>query len=93
LSLYFNAYDQVCSIICCAVKYPIVSFSIGIPATFLWGGFERNDKTTKIPLEHGDVVVFGGEDRLRFHGVEPIQQNVHEKVGEVRINLTFRKAD
>lgn len=73
--------------------HPIVSFSIGIPATFLWGGFERNDKTTKIPLEHGDVVVFGGEDRLRFHGVEPIQQNVHEKVGEVRINLTFRKAD
>ena len=39
---------------------PIVSVSLGVPATFLFGGFERADKTLKIPLSHGDVVVWGG---------------------------------
>src|SRR6187399_1751233 len=38
---------------------PIVSVSLGLPATFLFGGFARGDKSERIPLEHGDVVVWG----------------------------------
>lgn len=70
---------------------PIVSVSLGLPATFLFGGFARADKTVRVPLQHGDVVVWGGEDRMRFHGVLPVKPGRHEVVGEQRINLTFRK--
>ncbi len=72
---------------------PIISVSLGIPAVFQFGGFERNDKKENIPLFHGDVVVWGGVDRLRYHGVLPIKSNTHSMVGEQRINLTFRKVN
>ena len=52
---------------------PIVSVSLGLPATFLWGGMLRSDKPARVPLIHGDVVVWGGVSRLRFHGVMPIK--------------------
>jgi alkylated DNA repair protein (DNA oxidative demethylase) len=71
---------------------PIVSVSLGLPATFLFGGLQRGDKTVRLPLQHGDVVVWGGEDRLRFHGVLPLRDGQHAQLGNVRINLTFRKA-
>ncbi len=71
---------------------PIVSVSLGIPAVFLFGGLRRTDKALRVPLMHGDVVVWGGPTRLRFHGVLPLKPAVHEVVGECRINLTFRKA-
>ena len=70
---------------------PIVSVSLGLPATFLFGGFARSDKTLRVPLTHGDVVVWGGVDRMRFHGVLPIKPGRHAVLGEQRINLTFRK--
>jgi alkylated DNA repair protein (DNA oxidative demethylase) len=70
---------------------PIVSVSLGLPATFLFGGFARSDRTVRVPLQHGDVVVWGGVDRMRFHGVSPVKPGRHEVVGEQRINLTFRK--
>lgn len=70
---------------------PIVSVSLGLPATFLFGGFARGDKSVRVPLQHGDVVVWGGVDRMRFHGVLPVKPGVHELLGERRINLTFRK--
>jgi DNA oxidative demethylase len=71
---------------------PIVSVSLGLPATFLFGGLQREDKAIRVPLTHGDVVVWGGATRLFFHGVLPIKVGVHPLVGEQRINLTFRKA-
>lgn len=71
---------------------PIVSVSLGIPAIFQFGGFERTDKKIKVLLSHGDVVVWGGIDRLRFHGVSQIKAATHSILGEQRINLTFRKA-
>ena len=71
---------------------PIVSVSLGMTATFLFGGLKRADGTMKIPLHHGDVVVWGGEDRLRFHGVMPLKGEAHSSLGHERINLTFRKA-
>lgn len=71
---------------------PIVSVSLGIPAMFLFGGHERSDKAARVLLFHGDVVVWGGVDRLRYHGVLPLKEAEHPLLGGQRINLTFRKA-
>jgi len=71
---------------------PIVSVSLGIPATFLFGGLRRADKTERIGLRHGDVVVWGGPARLRYHGVDPLKDATHPLFGSMRINLTFRNA-
>lgn len=71
---------------------PIVSVSFGIRANFLFGGERRSDRTQRVILEHGDVVVWGGPSRLRFHGVLPLKPGTHAVMGEQRINLTFRKA-
>lgn len=75
-----------------AYSAPIVSLSLGLPAMFLFGGFSRSDKSQRIALLHGDMVVWGGVDRLRYHGVLPIKQGRHPRLGEQRINLTFRVA-
>ncbi|WP_336354811.1 DNA oxidative demethylase AlkB [Pseudomonas granadensis] len=75
-----------------AYAAPIVSLSLGLPAMFLFGGFVRSDKCQRIPLLHGDMVIWGGVDRLRFHGVLPIKPGYHPRLGERRINLTFRVA-
>jgi DNA oxidative demethylase len=71
---------------------PIVSVSLGLPATFQFGGLRRNDKVKKFALRHGDVVVWGGASRLRHHGVSELKEGVHETFGRLRINLTFRRA-
>jgi alkylated DNA repair protein (DNA oxidative demethylase) len=71
---------------------PIVSVSLGLPATFLWGGEKRADKTVRVPLINGDVAVWGGADRLRFHGVLALKDGTHPLTGAFRYNLTFRKA-
>jgi alkylated DNA repair protein (DNA oxidative demethylase) len=71
---------------------PIVSVSLGLPATFLFGGPKRADKPRRYRLEHGDVVVWGGPSRLFFHGVAPLADGEHALMGRQRINLTFRKA-
>lgn len=71
---------------------PIVSVSLGLPAIFLWGGKTRAEKVRRIPLTHGDVVVWGGPDRLRFHGVNALDAGEHRLTGACRFNLTFRRA-
>lgn len=71
---------------------PIVSVSLGLPAVFLFGGNERADKTTRVPVVHGDVLVWGGPARLRYHGVMPLKAGWHPLAGGYRFNLTFRKA-
>jgi alkylated DNA repair protein (DNA oxidative demethylase) len=71
---------------------PIVSVSLGMSAIFLFGGHERAQRATRIPLHHGDVVVWGGADRLRYHGILRLDGEPHPLLGEQRINLTFRKA-
>ena len=71
---------------------PIVSVSLGIPAIFLFGGLNRADKSIRVRLTHGDVVVWGGPARLRYHGVMPLEEGHHSLVGRRRLNLTFRKA-
>ncbi len=71
---------------------PIVSVSFGIGAVFLFGGMERSNLTQRVALQHGDVVVWGGVSRLRYHGVLALKEAEHAKLGRRRINLTFRKA-
>ena len=71
---------------------PIVSVSLGLPALFLFGGDTRSERPVRVPLRHGDVVVWGGPARLRYHGVLPLADGEHPLVGRARINLTFRKA-
>lgn len=71
---------------------PIVSVSLGLTATFLWGGLKRTHRPLRVTVSHGDVVVWGGPARLRFHGVAPLQEGWHESLGRTRINLTFRLA-
>ncbi|HEY9272048.1 DNA oxidative demethylase AlkB [Achromobacter sp.] len=71
---------------------PIVSVSLGMPAMFLFGGDQRTDKSSRTPLFHGDVVVWGGVDRLRYHGIMPIKDLPHPRLGSQRINFTIRRA-
>jgi alkylated DNA repair protein (DNA oxidative demethylase) len=71
---------------------PIVSVSLGLPAVFLFGGDSRKDKQRRVPLQHGDVVVWGGAARLHHHGVLALKDGHHDFLGSQRLNLTFRRA-
>lgn len=76
---------------------PIVSVSFGLSAMFQLGGFQRTDKAIKLSLSHGDVVVWGGSSRLRYHGILPLKADMNPPaitpaLNDCRINLTFRKA-
>jgi len=71
---------------------PIVSVSLGLPATFLFGGLKRSDPAHRVALRHGDVAVWGGPSRLAFHGILPLAEGEHPVLGRRRINLTFRQA-
>jgi alkylated DNA repair protein (DNA oxidative demethylase) len=71
---------------------PIVSVSLGVPAIFLLGGAARSGPNRRLTLTHGDVLVWGGADRLRYHGVAPLRRAWHPAFGEHRVNLTFRRA-
>ena len=71
---------------------PIVSVSLGLPAIFMFGGNRRGDRPQQVLLESGDIVVWGGLDRLVYHGVAPLADGYDPLTGSRRINLTFRKA-
>jgi alkylated DNA repair protein (DNA oxidative demethylase) len=73
------------------VETPIVSVSLGVAATFLWGGLDRADPVRRFRLSHGDVVVWGGPSRMMYHGVAPLAVSSHPLTGECRLNLTFRQ--
>lgn len=71
---------------------PIVSVSLGLPATFQFGGIRRADPVVRHPMRHGDIAVWGGPSRLVHHGVLAVRDGDHPKLGRQRINLTFRAA-
>lgn len=71
---------------------PIVSVSLGLPAIFLWGGLARSGRPRRVPVSHGDVVVWGGPSRLVFHGIHDLASGDHPLTGGLRYNLTFRQA-
>ena len=70
---------------------PIVSVSLGLPATFQFGGLSRKERPRNLPLRHGDVVVWGGPSRLAYHGVLALQDGEHPMTGRVRFNLSFAR--
>ncbi|MCV2365782.1 DNA oxidative demethylase AlkB [Paucibacter sp. DJ1R-11] len=74
------------------LRQPIVSISLGLPALFLFGGLSRSERPARWPLQHGDVLVWGGPSRLAFHGVQALAPGRHPLLGEQRINLTLRCA-
>jgi alkylated DNA repair protein (DNA oxidative demethylase) len=73
-------------------NHPIVSVSLGLPAVFLWGGLKRSDRTRRLDLASGDVVVWGGPARLTYHAVKELAPGEHHLTGGYRFNLTFRRA-
>ncbi|MBW4935986.1 DNA oxidative demethylase AlkB [Marinobacter sp. F4206] len=73
-------------------EQPIVSVSLGLPQVFQFGGLKRNERPVNITLAHGDVVVWGGPSRLRYHGVLRLKTGSHPLTGACRYNLTFRRA-
>ena len=75
----------------CDMTQPIVSISLGLECVFQLGGLQRTDPAKRILLEHGDVIVWGGPSRMRFHGVQPLKPGLHPMTGPYRYNLTFRK--
>jgi DNA alkylation damage repair protein AlkB len=72
---------------------PVVSCSLGDTARFLFGGLRRKEPVETLSLESGDVFVFGGSGRLRYHGVSRILPGTApRRLGiEGRFNLTFRQ--
>jgi alkylated DNA repair protein (DNA oxidative demethylase) len=74
------------------LRWPIVSVSLGVPAVFLFGGLKRKERPLRLTVVHGDVVVWGGPSRLRYHGVAPLKAAEHPFAGAARINLTLRRA-
>ena len=72
---------------------PVVSISLGDTARFLFGGLRRRDPVADLLLESGDVFVFGGPARLRYHGVSRILAGTAPRSLELdgRFNLTFRQ--
>ncbi len=71
---------------------PIVSISLGLGATFLFGGLTRRERPHRLSLEHGDVLIWGGAKRLAYHGVASLADGQHRTLGRMRLNLTMRKA-
>jgi alkylated DNA repair protein (DNA oxidative demethylase) len=71
---------------------PVVTVSLGLPAIFLWGGQRREDRAARVKLAHGDVSVWGGPNRLNFHGIKELADGSHPLTGQARYSLTFRKA-
>ena len=66
---------------------PIVSISLGLPAVFLFGGMRRNERPRRIQLQSGDIVVWGGAQRLAYHGIARLAPGDHPLTGSCRINL------
>jgi DNA oxidative demethylase len=71
---------------------PIVSVSLGLPASFAFYGLNRGGKGKAVALSDGDVLVWGGPARLVYHAVRPIKPGMHPITGGFRYNLTFRHA-
>ena len=71
---------------------PIVSVSLGLPASFAFYGLKRGGKGKTVALADGDVLVWGGPARLVYHAVRPVKPGHHSVTGAFRYNLTFRHA-
>src|ERR1051326_6291192 len=60
---------------------PMFSVSWVFPAVFLWGGKRRKDPVRRLPVENGDIVVWGGPARFVYHGVARLKNGEHPLTG------------
>lgn len=75
-------------------SWPVLSVSLGDDALFRMGNTEHGGRTESIWLGSGDVVVMGGEARLRYHGIDRVKPGTSQLLsGGGRINLTCRVVD
>ena len=71
---------------------PVLSLSLGDTAVFRIGGTTRGGKTVSLRLASGDALLFGGEARLAYHGVDRILEVSSSLLPQGgRINLTLRR--
>ena len=77
------------------VPAPVVSFSVGATGIFRLGNASgRGRPWVDVPLDSGDVVVFGGPARLAYHGVPRLVPGSGDPVVGVlpgRLNVTVRQ--
>jgi len=73
---------------------PVVSFSVGRTGLFRFGNTAgRGRPWVDVPLESGDVVVFGGPSRMAYHGLPrlvPASDDPAVGVIPGRLNVTVR---
>ncbi|SIR31309.1 DNA-N1-methyladenine dioxygenase [Bosea sp. TND4EK4] len=75
-----------------AFDAPVLSVSLGDAALFRIGGTTRGGKTISLKLASGDVLIFGGEARLAYHGIDRVLSGSSTLLPEGgRINLTLRR--
>lgn len=71
---------------------PVLSLSLGDTAVFRIGGTKRGGKTLSLKLASGDALLFGGEARLAYHGIDRILAGSSALLPQGgRINLTLRR--
>jgi alkylated DNA repair protein (DNA oxidative demethylase) len=73
---------------------PVVSLSIGAACVFRFGNTENRGRPwTDVELHSGDLIVFGGESRLAYHGVPkllPAPEAPRTGLAAGRLNITLR---
>jgi DNA oxidative demethylase len=75
---------------------PVVSISLGAPCVFRLGNTaHRGRPWTDVELRSGDLLVFGGESRLAYHGVPRLLPHTTEDLPDIglgtgRLNITLR---
>ena len=71
---------------------PVIGVSLGDSALFRIGGATRRAASHNIPLASGDVVLFGGEARLAYHGIDRVMAGTSRLLpGGGRLSLTLRR--
>ncbi|MHA6785572.1 alpha-ketoglutarate-dependent dioxygenase AlkB family protein [Pseudonocardia saturnea] len=75
-------------------REPVVSLSIGAPCVFRLGNTEHRGRPwTDVEVRSGDLVVFGEESRLAYHGVPrllPAVEVPDTGLASGRLNITLR---
>lgn len=75
-------------------SWPVLSISLGDEGLFRIGNDTRGGKTESLWLQSGDVMVMGGEARLKYHGIDRVKPNSSTLLPKGgRINLTLRVVD
>lgn len=71
---------------------PVLSLSLGDTALFRIGGTQRGGRTASLKLASGDALLFGGEARLAYHGIDRILAGSSSLLPQGgRLNLTLRR--